>query len=64
MTKNHKPVTNFTALMKRQTHKKFVFMLKATYQWAFNGLVIKYVLFHCASSLAIDLQMQQLLQQN
>jgi hypothetical protein len=43
--------------------KKSVFIMKATYQWALHGLVIQVVLFHCASSVANDLQMQQWLQQ-
>jgi hypothetical protein len=38
--------------------------MKATYQWALHELVIQVFLFHCVSSVANDLQMQQWLQQN
>jgi hypothetical protein len=46
------------------TQKKSVSTMKATYQWVLHGLVIQFVLFHCALSVANDLQMQQRLQQN
>jgi heterogeneous nuclear ribonucleoprotein F/H len=38
--------------------------MKATYQCTLHGLVIQVVVFHYASSVADDLQMQQWLQQN
>jgi hypothetical protein len=60
MIKNDKFLTNFTAWIK----KRSVFTMKATYQWTLHRLVIKAVLFLCASSVANDLQMQQWLQQN
>jgi hypothetical protein len=44
--------------------KKSVFTTKATYQWVLRGLVIQVALFHCASSVANNLQMQQWLQKN
>jgi hypothetical protein len=36
--------------------------MKAIYQWTLHGLVVK-VLFHCASPVVNDLQMQQWFQQ-
>jgi flagella basal body P-ring formation protein FlgA len=50
--KNHKPLTNFTALVQQWTQKRSIFTTKAIYQWALHGLVIQVVLFHCASSVA------------
>jgi hypothetical protein len=48
----------------RADTKRSVFTIKATYQWALHGLVIQVLLFHCASYVAIDLNMQHWLQQN
>jgi hypothetical protein len=44
--------------------KKSIFTMKATYRWVLHGLVIQVALFHCVSSVANKLQMQQWLQQN
>ena len=38
--------------------------MKVTYQLALHGLVTQFALFKCASSVANNLQTQQLLQQN
>jgi hypothetical protein len=38
--------------------------MKATYQWASQGLVIQSVLFNCSLSVVNDLQMQQWFQEN
>jgi hypothetical protein len=55
---------NFHCTCAKPDTKMSAFTMKATYQWALKGLVIQVVLFHCASSGANDLQMQQWLQQN
>ena len=48
MMKNRHLLINCTALVQqRRTQKRFVFMMKVTYQWAIHGLVIQAVLFHC-----------------
>jgi hypothetical protein len=52
VTKNHKPLTDFTALVQQRTQKRPVLIMKRTYQWALHGLVIQVVLSHCAPSVA------------
>jgi hypothetical protein len=44
--------------------KRSGFRVKAIYQWDLHGLVIQFVLFHCALSVANNIQLQQWLQQN
>jgi hypothetical protein len=53
--KNHRLLTNFTALMQQRTQKRSVITMNATHQGALRGLVIQVVLFLCALSVANDL---------
>jgi hypothetical protein len=51
--KNHSLLTDFTALVQQRTEKRSIFTKKATYQWAVHASVIKVILYHSASSVAM-----------